>query len=212
MQRDRSRSSVQRACLHCGTLFFPLYKALQRGGGHYCTNTCYHLARIRPLEDRFWEKVQKTESCWIWTASTHVGYGWIGRDQDGSVQAHRIAMEWALGRPLTSAETVCHTCDNRLCVANSGGPDTYVVDGVSYLRRGHLFLATIPVNIRDAAQKGRSVKGERHGSAKLSEEDVTQIRALYAEGVHSQKTLAVRFGIEQTTVSQIILRKNWKHV
>lgn len=42
----------------------------------------------RPPEDRFWEKVNKTDTCWLWTGSCNVtGYGqfWSGVTM---IQAH----------------------------------------------------------------------------------------------------------------------------
>lgn len=31
----------------------------------------------KPLADKFWEKVQKTETCWLWLGATQQGYGFI---------------------------------------------------------------------------------------------------------------------------------------
>ena len=61
-------------------------------------------------------------------------------------------------------------------------------------------------------RKGRQPKGSQHGRAKITEDDVREIRRLYGTGKYRQKDLADRFGIDQTKVSLIILRKNWAHV
>jgi hypothetical protein len=55
-------------------------------------------------------------------------------------------------------------------------------------------------------------RGSRSGHHTLVEEEVSELRALYASGAFTQKELAMRFGIDQTTVSKIILRQYWKHV
>jgi hypothetical protein len=54
----------------------------------------------KPLDARFWEKVLKTESCWIWTASkdTH-GYGKV-RYGGKNIRAH--AFRASPSRPVRS--------------------------------------------------------------------------------------------------------------
>jgi hypothetical protein len=85
-----------------------------------------HLERIRrrgvltlayrpTLEERFWAKVNKTETCWLWIgASNQVGHGrlWI----DGKwPQAHRLAYEWLVG-PIPAGLELDHLCRNPPCV------------------------------------------------------------------------------------------------
>lgn len=53
-------------------------------------------------------------------------------------------------------------------------------------------------------------KGARHPMAKLTEQDVLQIRQMFL-GKMTQKEIATRFGVEQTNISQIALRKIWRH-
>lgn len=78
----------------------------------------------RSTEDRFWPKVAKGESCWLWVASTNgrQGYGifrgGLGRDKYGSrpwVLAHRFAYEVLVG-PIPGGLEIDHVCRNRLCV------------------------------------------------------------------------------------------------
>ena len=72
----------------------------------------------RPRVDpdiRFWSKVNKTPSCWTWTAQINAdGYG---RFNDGTrkVLAHRYAWEGANG-PIPDGMQVDHKCLNRSCV------------------------------------------------------------------------------------------------
>ncbi len=58
-------------------------------------------------------------------------------------------------------------------------------------------------------QKG--MKGKTNPSVKLTEEDVQNIRTMLAQGI-SQRAIAMRYGITQTTVSRIKLSKSWKHI
>jgi hypothetical protein len=70
--------------------------------------------------------------------------------------------------------------------------------------------------MQDAVRKGRNRithhKGEKHGRAKVTTEQVIEIRRRYAAGDVSQTTLAAEFGITQSACSLIILRKKWKHI
>lgn len=63
---------------------------------------------------RFWNFVDKTETCWFWTGGTSRGYGrfWLaGR----TPQAHRVAFEDAHG-PIPVRMVLDHLCRNRNCV------------------------------------------------------------------------------------------------
>jgi len=62
---------------------------------------------------------------------------------------------------------------------------------------------------------GRKVKeqrGEQNTSAKLSAEQVREIRRLCESQAMAQSKIGQVFGISQRTVSEIYLRKTWKHL
>jgi hypothetical protein len=72
------------------------------------------------LEERFWAKVEKTDGCWLWTASkVHNGYGnfYIGRDGERVIfaYAHRVAYELLVG-PIPNGLQLDHLCQVRHCV------------------------------------------------------------------------------------------------
>lgn len=70
----------------------------------------------KTLEERFWAKVNKTDSCWLWTgAITGAGYGnfWIG---GGYEAAHRVAWRLSGGAPVPRELVLDHLCRNRACV------------------------------------------------------------------------------------------------
>ena len=72
------------------------------------------------LEDRFWAKVEKTESCWEWTgAKVSAGYGCFrinGRRPDGrTVTSHRLAWELING-PILNGLHLDHICHTKACV------------------------------------------------------------------------------------------------
>jgi hypothetical protein len=53
--------------------------------------------------------------------------------------------------------------------------------------------------------------GSKHHNAKLSENDVLEIRSRYTEGA-LQKKLAIEFGVSRATICQICSRQIWTHV
>lgn len=67
----------------------------------------------RPPEERFWEKVKKTDTCWLWMAGkTPKGYGvFYGGPQHPRKAAHRYAYELMVG-PIPSGMELDHrhTC------------------------------------------------------------------------------------------------------
>lgn len=143
----------------------------------------------------FWRYVQKTERCWLWTASTNGGrygkFSLAGR----TVSAHRFSWELVHG-PIKSGLYVCHKCDNVKCVNPS-----------------HLFLGTPSDNVVDCHHKGRQrdQRGERHSLTKIKDQDVVQIRTEYGCGT-TQRMLAEKFGVCQMTISNIVNRKTWSHL
>lgn len=150
---------------------------------------------MRPIEDRFWEKVTKTSTCWLWNgALLPNGYGQFGAQaigMRGSALAHRVAYYLA-NKTLPPGLCVLHTCDNRRCVNPS-----------------HLVLGTNQDNTDDMMQKGRDrVKGERHKNHKLTE---TQVAAIKADS-RFQRTIAKEYGVSQALVSALKNGKRWGHL
>jgi hypothetical protein len=93
-------------------------------------------------DDRFWSKVQKTDTCWLWTSTRNpFGYGrvyWRGRM---NVRAHRLAWELTYGA-IPEGRWVLHSCDTPSCV-----------------RPDHLFLGDARTNVADMHAKGRGNPG-----------------------------------------------------
>lgn len=57
-----------------------------------------------------------------------------------------------------------------------------------------------------------SLQGERNGRARLTPEQVQEIRALYATGQHSIPQLARQFGVGKSTIGYIVQGATWKHL
>lgn len=70
---------------------------------------------MKSVLQRFWDKVNKTDTCWLWTASldTH-GYGHMF--VEGALRlAHRLSYELFVG-PIPDGLVLDHLCRVRRCV------------------------------------------------------------------------------------------------
>jgi transcriptional regulator with XRE-family HTH domain len=125
------------------------------------------IRRKVPAEERFWPKVQKTETCWLWMGGKTLGGYGVFRYNDRQEGAHRVSWQMAHKEPIPERLQVLHSCDVRLCV----NPD-------------HLWLGTQSDNIQDCLAKGRlrPAYGERAGTARYSDQTLFTILDLLAEG------------------------------
>lgn len=150
---------------------------------------------MKSIIERFWNKVKKTDNCWEWTANSDKdGYGKFKLKDGTQMRAHRFSYELENG-PIDKGLFVCHKCDNRACV-----------------NPNHLFLGTPKDNTQDMIKKGRSLSGRQNPAAKLTEEDVREIRKLYSNKLLDQPALAGFYGMHQTIISAIVRRQIWKFV
>jgi hypothetical protein len=67
-------------------------------------------------------------------------------------------------------------------------------------------------NHQDRIKHGTNPAGEKHGEAKLTEEQVQQIRNMATLGDYSQRFLGKMFGVSQSLISHIHLRTAWTHL
>jgi hypothetical protein len=171
-------------------------------GRGWCAAHYYHWRRYGdPLhapygsaDDRFWSKVDRAHSCWIWRAACRGdGYGAFSV-KGRQIAAHRYSYEVHHGE-IPQGMVVMHTCDRPTCV-----------------NPAHLRLATNAENAADSARKARRPRGSRQHAAKLTEGQVLDLRARYAAGGVSQKELAAEYGVSHALVSNIITRRIWNHI
>lgn len=178
-----------KTCGNCGIELGPR-------GVKFCSRTCSNRANVaaarekntRPMEERFWAKVRKSEGCWEWTGTLHpkTRYGAILMPNGKKEPAHRMSYRLAHGE-IPKGQKVLHRCDNPPCV----NPD-------------HLFLGTQQDNVRDCVQKGRN-------TSKLSRQ---QVEAMLKERMQGARIcdLAIRYGVKWCQVWKIVNGRQWKHV
>lgn len=160
--------------------------------------------------ENFWAKVNKTESCWLWTGCRkktrgEIGYG-IFQISTKSFLSHRVS--WCIKHgEIPKGMFVLHNCpggDNKACV----NPD-------------HLWLGTIQDNCLDMVKKGghgsrtmpeRMCRGEGFKSSKMTEAKVLELRRSYAAKEGTHQMLADKFGISQSAVTLIVTGRRWRHV
>lgn len=164
------------------------------------------------LKYRFWNKVNKNGTipnhmpelgrCWIWTGCALLkGYGQIRIGGVGSPMhlAHRVSWIIAHGA-IPDGFNVLHKCDNSGCV-----------------RPDHLWIGTQMDNVVDMISKGRQntalrAKGMANGNAKLTDEDVMIIRAMYVRNECGYARISKLFGVSTQAIRSIILNLGWKHL
>ncbi|MCY0962603.1 HNH endonuclease signature motif containing protein [Streptomyces sp. H27-H5] len=152
-------------------------------------------------ELRFFAKVTKTDTCWLWKAhKSPTGYGRfkLPGTEGAVVQAHRWSYEHHHG-PVPDGNVVMHTCDVRNCVNPT-----------------HLRTGTQGDNLKDMRDKGRHVGNPegvrewmRTNAPKLTYELAEELRAEYAKGGISQRELGERYGVSREHARDIIARKRW---
>ncbi len=205
-------------CSFCSTVFVS-----PEPRRRFCSRQCSDKGRYPSLIERFWARVNKTDTCWLWMGSAvEDGYGVLGY-RGKQVRTHRLSWELANG-PIPAGLSVLHRCDTPACV----NPD-------------HLFVGTTQDNITDKVAKGRQAKGdshgsrlhpesrprgdthymrrsseapmrgERNGSAKLTAAEVRAIREESARG-ESRASLGRQYAVSPLTISLIARRKTWVHV
>lgn len=142
------------------------------------------------VTERLGQFTQESSGCLVWTGSLDKdGYGKV-RLHGKQVRAHRAVYEEAHGA-IPGGLVVRHKCDNRPCV-----------------KLDHLETGTPRQNTLDSVDRGRWTFGERNGSARLTNDQASEIYRRVRAG-EMQKGLAREFGVSKTTISRIALGQAW---
>lgn len=158
----------------------------------YCCETC----NDEPWETRLWKNVIREEhpkGCWLFKLKANVkGYPLLKRNGKEE-RVSRLMWEFHHG-PIPEGLQIRHTCDNPKCVN---------ID--------HLLTGTAQDNANDRVARNRTVKGEKHSNAALTETQVREIMALKGKGMLLRE-VAEMFGVGMTTICELWKGKRWKHV
>lgn len=125
----------------------------------------------------------------IWKGKARVGNYAVCGFQGKTQLVHRVSHFFATGQ---TPPIVRHTCDTPLCVEPS-----------------HLVGGNRRDNMDDMMARGRQQQGATHWNAKLTEEQVADIRRRVVNG-EMQKDVAEAFGMSHQQISKIVRNDRWK--
>lgn len=189
--RDEGKTRIQ-TCEYCGKDFRVFRSTWEKRNPRFCSNACSAENRKRPAEERFWNMVEKTDSCWLWKSSKdNQSYG--NFQVESGVHTRPYRYSWELHRgPIPKGLFVCHNCpggDNPACV----NPD-------------HLFLGTHLDNMSDCAKKGRVA------NTKFNPKEIIHIRELVFNEGKTRTEVAKLYSVSKSTIARIVKGVTWKHV
>ncbi len=140
-------------------------------------------------------KVERQDNgCWHFIG--YINEHGYGRVTYAGIRMYAHKMSYIAYRgPVPEGTKVLHSCDNPACI----NPE-------------HLFLGSQQDNVDDMFAKNRDgVTGAKNRHAKLSENDVREIKDKLKAGV-TQRSLADRFNVCRQTIGSIADGSNWRHV
>lgn len=127
---------------------------------------------------RFWDKTaQRDNGCLEWTGGLSNGYGAFNYGGQ-NIRAHVVAYKLYHGK--WAANFVCHTCDNRKCVA-----------------KDHLYDGTAKENTQDAVRQNKM--GRKNN---LTWHERNLVRLALSDRRLTQREIAAIFNIGQATVRE----------
>jgi hypothetical protein len=149
-----------------------------------------------PIEQKLLRYAVAENGCWNWIAAKDKdGYGMLSHHRGKQIRAHRASYEFHVAK-IPAGLLVCHSCDNPSCI-----------------NPAHLFVGTSKENTHDMLRKKRRpvLRGENHPSAKLTNDQVNQIKQLRSEN-RPLKDIANQFNISFQTVSSIAKGTTWNSI
>jgi len=146
-------------------------------------------------------RFMEQSKCIEYVGKNIVGLGYLQIQINGKrFYAHRLVAMLFHGLEIQDTTTVVlHSCDNPKCI----NPE-------------HLRLGTARDNVHDCIAKGRFVKrtrkdtqGEKNPKAKLTWDQVREIRQVYSEGNSTYGQLAGIYGMSVSMISKIVRKHYW---
>ncbi len=134
------------------------------------------------------------EGCIVWPFAKTRGYGQV-RFRGRQHPAHRLAFTMYIDKTQSNLQCIHGPCHNRACI-----------------NPRHVTWGSPTDNARDKIRDGTEQRGEKNGSAKLTETAVLSIRERFLRGGVTQTALAKEVGVSLSTIHLIVNGKRWTHL
>lgn len=160
-----------------------------RFGDNGTVQSCVILGGPKPRLGNVWTDLKLT--------TTGRGYQVVGVRRNGRIRVFQVGflvLEAFVG-PKPPDMECCH---------GDGDPLNNRLDNLRW--------DTHQSNEDDKKRHGTRPKGSGHAHAKLTEDQVREIRDIYARGGITKIGIARAFGLHHSTVLNILSRKGWRHV
>ena len=129
--------------------------------------------------------------------------GWRGRYVGVSLRKNSATTIWLVHRLVL--EAFVGPCPPSMeCCHNNGDKHDNRIKNLRWDTRS--------ANMLDAVEHDGHNCGEKYGRSKLTEEQVLEIRRLYAAGNHTQRQLGEKFRTDKSNIGQIIRRVTWRYI
>lgn len=142
------------------------------------------------VDDRvkFWKQIVKTETCWLYDTVDKNGYGYFyWKEFDTRVPAHSVMCREFYNDWEPTGRRICPANKNCVCPF-------------------HIVDTATPVSTRKTF-------ASRPSRSKLTKEQVVLIREEYVgEKKITQAELALKYGVKQGVISNIINKKRWVNI
>lgn len=195
-KRNSEKRQISLLCQVCGTAYS--VPQSHSHGSRFCSKACARNGITNtPIAVRFWRYVSSgdRDECWEWNGSLNKsGYGQIMGEKGNRRPRLAHVISWEIHNNCKTKLCILHSCDNPKCV------------NPHHLREG-----TQIENIADTVARDRTCRGERRKTAKLSDNIVRTIRAMYSSGTPICE-LAQRCNVAIQTIRDAVARRTWKHV
>lgn len=130
------------------------------------------------------------DECLLWPFAAIKGYAVLR--VDGKLEyVHRLLCE---GVPEGDKVQALHRCGNGAqgCVT-----------------RRHLYWGSPQDNVDDTLKHGRRNRGNRNGSAVLTEDQVREIKGLLQNSGMTRAAIGERYGVSREAINEIAWKNNW---
>jgi hypothetical protein len=181
---------------------FSFYSRPDQADRKHCSRACDMLTRTQPMASRLWAKITRCSHediciycCWPWIGSRDkYGHGYFNTGSNIIRTAHRVVWEVHHNRIMPPELLAAHECNYGWCCNPT-----------------HIYPATDQENVDDTIRAGRHAFGTRNGHAKLQDEDILSVFALYREGF-SQREIGLKLHVSTGNIGHILHLDQWKHL